>query len=346
MTELNAENLETDTTLDGQIVLEPQYCKYIRENGYRVEDIHEAHTVESESSEGAHLVLKVESYEYPMNHPDLDLAAHERDFWVCDCGDFTYRKSVDVSEKTIANQEIGQCKHIEKVQSEYEGLEKCEECGTWWERLGKHQNRDHSDHMDSETLGQLYWIEEMTLREVAKELDTDSGTISRWLERFGIEKRTKSEAQGGHEFEKEELKELYKKQNKSTGEIAQEYGLDPSTVSRKLQKHGIEAHGDLADADSWLEGKYWDYGPDWQEMRQKRLEKDNEKCVVCGMTIEEHLDKYDKELCVHHIIPRSKFVKDGEVQEEANHIQNLVTLCESHHRMWEGIPLRPNSDSK
>lgn len=117
MTKLNADNLEADTTLDGQITLEPQYLQYIRENGYRVEDIHEAHTVASESSDGAHLVLKVETYEYPMNHPDLDLAAHERTFWVCDCGDFTHRQSVNVAEKTLANNDIGRCKHIEAVQN-------------------------------------------------------------------------------------------------------------------------------------------------------------------------------------------------------------------------------------
>jgi hypothetical protein len=112
LTELNADNLEIETTLDGQIVLEPQYCKYIRENGYRVEAIKEAHAVPSESAEGAHLVLKVESYEYPMNHPDLDLAAHERDFWVCDC--WSYRNSTnDVAEGE--HPPDGDCKHIQAV---------------------------------------------------------------------------------------------------------------------------------------------------------------------------------------------------------------------------------------
>lgn len=115
MTDLNAENLETDTTVDGRIVIEPSYIKYIRENGYKVDDIKEVHTVESESGSGAHLVVRIQTYEYPINHRKLDFVEHEMDLFVCDC--WSYRNnSVDVIETEQAPD--GTCKHCSKIRNE------------------------------------------------------------------------------------------------------------------------------------------------------------------------------------------------------------------------------------
>lgn len=54
----------------------------------------------------------------------------------------------------------------------------------------------------------------------------------------------------------------------------------------------------------------------WKELREKALERDGRKCVLCGS---------DQNLQVHHIWPR-KFHKN--LQED---LDNLVVLCSRHH---------------
>lgn len=87
------------------------------------------------------------------------------------------------------------------------------------------------------------------------------------------------------------------------------------------------------------------YGPNWGEQRQKRLEKDHWKCVVCGKSNDQEKEDKGHALHVHHITPARNFeVGDGQIDyERANRIDNLVTLCVSCHHRWEGIPLRPQS---
>ena len=87
----------------------------------------------------------------------------------------------------------------------------------------------------------------------------------------------------------------------------------------------------------WAGGFSNHYGRNWTQQRQKALERDGYQCVVCGLASEEHHRQYDAELSVHHIQPLRSF----DEPEDANGLKNLVTLCRSCHRKWEGIPLRP-----
>jgi predicted HNH restriction endonuclease len=42
---------------------------------------------------------------------------------------------------------------------------------------------------------------------------------------------------------------------------------------------------------------------------------------------------------VHHITP----IRDFDTPEEANTLDNLITLCEPCHAQWEGLYLRPDN---
>lgn len=66
----------------------------------------------------------------------------------------------------------------------------------------------------------------------------------------------------------------------------------------------------------------------WKEARQAALARDR-VCQDCGAS---------EDLHVHHIRP----VKEHNDPEDAHHVGNLVVLCASCHRKWEGQDARPN----
>jgi len=68
-----------------------------------------------------------------------------------------------------------------------------------------------------------------------------------------------------------------------------------------------------------------DYTDGWVS---RRTEVRKDECQDCGMSNGEHLEKYNRKLEVHHIIPRKEF----EDMEKADRDDNLVTLCIPCHR--------------
>jgi 5-methylcytosine-specific restriction endonuclease McrA len=88
-----------------------------------------------------------------------------------------------------------------------------------------------------------------------------------------------------------------------------------------------------------------EYGGNWDEQRQKALERDGYTCQTpgCELSQETHREKFDVGLHVHHIRPLSMFGEnESELDfEQANRLENLVTVCVEHHHLWErASPLR------
>ena len=82
-----------------------------------------------------------------------------------------------------------------------------------------------------------------------------------------------------------------------------------------------------------IDGDYSDrFGSKWHIKREKCLKRDSFECKVCGLSYDNHIEKFGKGLEVHHIKPRRKFYKDEKLSiDEANKMSNLVTLCKKHH---------------
>lgn len=75
------------------------------------------------------------------------------------------------------------------------------------------------------------------------------------------------------------------------------------------------------------------YGPNWQHVRQKVLDRDGHRCTICGAEA-----KPGQGLHVHHKRPFREFgyiPGQNEHYIEANKPDNLVTLCPSCHRQAE-----------
>jgi DEAD/DEAH box helicase domain-containing protein len=80
----------------------------------------------------------------------------------------------------------------------------------------------------------------------------------------------------------------------------------------------------MRDEGSWRSDPN-DYGDDWQLIRSRVRKRDHYTCQVCGRV------EIDAEHHVHHKVPYKLF-SDPAI---ANTISNLVTLCQSCHRLVE-----------
>jgi DNA-directed RNA polymerase subunit RPC12/RpoP len=75
------------------------------------------------------------------------------------------------------------------------------------------------------------------------------------------------------------------------------------------------------------------YGSSWKPQREKAIQRDGERCSLCGLSREEHKEQYGVDLHVHHKIPFGQYGVDR--HEEANRLQNLMTVCRSCHPQAE-----------
>lgn len=75
----------------------------------------------------------------------------------------------------------------------------------------------------------------------------------------------------------------------------------------------------------YIDGGEEKRGANWQSQKRKALKRDNKECQVCFSKINIH---------VHHKIPYRKFNND---YLQANKLDNLVCLCEKHHREADAL---------
>ena len=80
----------------------------------------------------------------------------------------------------------------------------------------------------------------------------------------------------------------------------------------------------LREAGAWTNDPN-DYGPGWGKIRERVRARDGYKCQVCGTP--ESTRQHD----VHHKVPFRAFIS----REEANRLENLITLCPSCHKQVE-----------
>lgn len=193
-------------------------------------------------------------------------------------------------------------------------------------------------------LRDLYREQKLTCEEIADRIGSTTRTVNHWINRYGFKTNEYSQLSDHDEqrlTDESWLREQYVTEERSIPDIASDLDCSIRTVADYLIRHGIERR-DMPDAVPSGGVHPDEYGPNWREQRSKALERDDYQCVVCGMTDGEHTDAYGAGLHVHHIEPRRTFMEDGVLDyERANRLENLITLCATCHKRWEGIPLRP-----
>lgn len=89
---------------------------------------------------------------------------------------------------------------------------------------------------------------------------------------------------------------------------------------------------------AWKGGHPEFYGKNWKQKRKKTLKRDSYKCQMCGTTPK----KLGHDLDVHHIKP----IRIFDEPEDANFLENLITVCRECHREIEGKVISPEQIKK
>lgn len=100
---------------------------------------------------------------------------------------------------------------------------------------------------DPERLRDLYWVECLSLREIADEFDVNSADVYRWMKRYDIPRRSNGVAQLVSErydgfqpyHDPDWLRREYWYEGRTLDDIAAECGLAKSKVWRWMRRHGI-----------------------------------------------------------------------------------------------------------
>jgi len=96
---------------------------------------------------------------------------------------------------------------------------------------------------DPEWLREKYHGEIMTLKEIADECGVSRTTISDWLDRHSIDKRTQKETQrlrnAGKHSDREWLAEQYHGKGRTLEDIANECDVDAVTIMNWMERHEI-----------------------------------------------------------------------------------------------------------
>lgn len=198
---------------------------------------------------------------------------------------------------------------------------------------------------DETYLRELYDGTHESIDEIAEQVGCSKQTVRKWFRKHGIElPASRWEPDLGdstRDLDVDEIVRLYSEQELTLQEVADEISCGEETVRLRLAERGVERRtaGNRPGPDhpNWKGGHVDYYGESWHRQRQVALDRDDNECRACGMGADEHRDRFDQDLHVHHITPFREF----DDHERVNHVENLVTLCRACHARWEGVPVVP-----
>jgi len=198
-------------------------------------------------------------------------------------------------------------------------------------RLG-YRPADPERYRDEDWLREVYHEDELSMAEIGDRCDCSKETIRRWLDRHGIEARSKSEASKiraekyPHTTDAgaEALRDAPNWWDEATEDERQEFRewLAEERTGEENPMYGVtdEDHPQWKDDTS---PPYFYESPKWKRAREEALKRDGRECQSCGAGADEY------RLHVHHIEP----ISEGGPPFDP---ENLVTLCPGCHGKKHG----------
>lgn len=123
--------------------------------------------------------------------------------------------------------------------------------------------------LNKKELYNLYYGQRLSFRKLAALIGTSDRTVLRWMNKYGLRRRSTSEAMRKFSVSKKRLVKLYWDQKLSTREIAEIFGVNRMTVQRRMQAFRILTRHQLA----------------LRELQKKLQEKPQELSYVIGVTL-------------------------------------------------------------
>ncbi len=102
----------------------------------------------------------------------------------------------------------------------------------------KRKAHNRKFNLSKEELYNLYWKEELNLRQIAKKLGSAIPTIFKWMKRYGIKIR-KERGRQKINITKIELYDLYWKEELNLSKIANKYNCTKQTIWSKMKQYKI-----------------------------------------------------------------------------------------------------------
>jgi 5-methylcytosine-specific restriction endonuclease McrA len=136
------------------------------------------------------------------------------------------------------------------------------------------------------------------------------------------------------------LVEKYIREDMAVDEMAKLAECHHTTISRYLKQNGIQV-GQPSGKEhyNWKGGRSENpHTAEWEKSREKAIERDFEQCRSCGITRDEHKDKFNQDIEVHHRTPRNWYFNEyseEEAHKKMNELRNLITLCKPCHMQVE-----------
>jgi len=176
----------------------------------------------------------------------------------------------------------------------------------WMEKYGMERRSISEAHLSSDAykpnkkeLDQWYNEERLTLKEIAEKCNVTNMTIGRWMDKYGMERRSYSEAglsSDAYEPTEEVLDQWYNEEELSTIQIAEKCNVTHATIGVWMDKYGMERRS-ISEANL----SYDAYKPNKKELDQwyneegQTLSEIAERCNVDKGTIGNWMEKYRME---------------------------------------------------
>ena len=151
-----------------------------------------------------------------------------------------------------------------------------------------------------------YWVNEWSLRKIAKEINSDASSVALAFKRLGISTRTLGESRTGHlhylygkQMPEETRRKLRKSRPDFSGENHPQYGTHPSEETRTKQRAKKIGLYDGSKNPNWNGGiSFEPYCIKFNNaLKEEIRDKFGRKCFLCPKTEEENGRKLD----VHHV---------------------------------------------
>jgi transposase len=173
----------------------------------------------------------------------------------------------------------------------------------------------------------LYHGEVLTLAEVADVVNASVGTVTRWMDKFGIERRGPRERKVAHPklLDEDWIREKYHGEGMSISDISDHLGVSRMPVWRALNRYDIESHPD--------DYRSWNLHPSFRMHQQGYM-------LAYSSYRDENGDKKQDELRIHRLVAVAECGMDavaGNVVHHKNGIpwdnrpENLEVMEKSEH---------------